>query len=142
MEVSNTFKPRCVSFKLYDKKDRNLQEVLMDYKAPIPPKKPVTKKEIKSELIDDNTNEDEILEGDAAQEANLRYKKKLEIYKKNCIKSKNNPTKKIVPGIPVLTYVKCFNGCDGFGNLKLISECCQRTLPDHGLGYDMSISEI
>ena len=94
-------------------------------------------------MIDDNKNEDEILEGDAAEEANLRYKKKLEIYKKNlfkinkimiypedvqpncillaekyqhvlaaaiyelrdCIQSnilihnKNNPTKKIVPGI-------------------------------------------
>ena len=189
-EVSNTLKPRSVSFKLYDKQDRNLQEVLMDYKAPMPPKKPVTKKERKSEWTDDNKNEDEILEGDAAEEANVRYKKKLEIYKKNLlptffqdeeimiypedvqpncimvaekyqhvlaaaiyelrdriksntlIHNKNNPTKKIVPGIPHLTYVKCFDGCDGFGNLKLISEHCQRTLPDHGLGYDMSISEI
>lgn len=53
----------------------------MDYKAPIPPKKPVTNKETQSELIDDNKNEDEILEGDSAEEANLRYRKKLEIYK-------------------------------------------------------------
>ena len=172
------------------KQDRNLWEVLIDYKAPIQPKKLVTNKETQSELIDDNKNEDEILEGDAAEEANLRYKKKLEIYKKNLlpicfqdekimiypedvqpncilvaekyqhvlaaaiyelrdriqsnilIHNKNNPTKKIVPGIPHLTYIKCFYGCDGFGNLKLISEHCQRTLPDHGLGYDMSISEI
>ena len=67
------------------KQDRNLWEVLIDYKALIPPKKLVTNKETQSELIDDNKNEDEILEGDAAEEANLRYKKKLEIYKKNLL---------------------------------------------------------
>ena len=61
--------------------------------------------------------------------------------KENMMKHNSEGSHKFGPGV-IKAKVKVYNGCDGFGNLKMITKKSERDIHDHGIGYDFTITVV